>query len=547
MNDRKEKPVRSGRAFRAVLALPLLAALAASVAGCATTSKPATLPAAEADVPYRLSLQAFTVPGLPGLHSVVKAVYQGKLVIFAGRTNGMHDFPPQRDAGIVQSFPPEKANNRVYVVDLGRRTLLGSAAVDDLPAKIATQLKSTNAQSFTRDGKIYIVGGYGTTADGSSMQTLDQVLAIDLAGLIQTIQSGGRLDSQFAARYIHAGDHPALAITGGGIEPAGDQVLLAFGQLFNGLYTPDQSVAQQEYSQAVRGVQFALTDEVEDGVPGIAVTYLGKCPNPPMTEPQPTPDGPYHRRDYTLLKVLAPDGSPRIGAFGGVFKGGRMEGYVHPVYLTPTSTPSCGREGGQKLNLVLSEDTASSQWLSQYEGPIIPVYSGSRKAMYTTALGGISQFYWDPATRSLKHDEIDYSKNPPVDGLPFINSVSTLRVGGPGNGNFLHAGEQFPPVGREPQCDLAGRQIKAPYLGANSWFVMADNLPLSNGVLLLDRITAPTLVGYIFGGIASTLPYPGKATCASNVVYAVILDPRQATQTILLSPPAGAEEPVSSR
>jgi hypothetical protein len=153
-------------------------------AGCATTRRPTPVTTAAANVPYQLSLQAFEIPGLPGLHSVVKAIYQNKLVILTGRTNGMHEFPPQRDAGIVQSFPP----------------------------------------------------------------------------------------------------------------------------------------------------------------------------------------------NYTLAKVLAPDGSLRIGAFGGVFRGGRMEGYVHPVYITP-AVPSCGREGGQKLNFVLSEATDSSQWLSQYEGPIVGIYS----------------------------------------------------------------------------------------------------------------------------------------------------------------------------
>lgn len=518
---------------RVALALPLAAL---GFTGCTMRPDPhagtVATAVAPADVPYRLTLAPFEIAGLPGLHSVVTAVYQGKLVIAAGRINGMHDFLDQRQAGLIWSFPPEKANDRIYVVDLVNRQLLGSAAVNELPDRIARQLRSTNAQSFTRDGWFYVVGGYGTTADGKSMQTFDQVQAIDLAALIQTIQSGGTLDARFAAAHMHLGDHPALAITGGGIDVQGDQILLAFGQLFNGLYTTDGGVAQQEYSQAVRGVKIALSSEVEDGVPGIDVQYLGKCPDPPQDEPQPTPDGPYHRRDYTLLPVLAPDGSPRTGAFGGVFKGGRMEGYVHPVYITPTGP---GQGCGADLGFTLDEDTASSQLVSQYEGVILPVYSASQRAMYTTAFGGISQYYWDAATQSLKRDEIDFGKNPPVDGLPFIDSVSTLRVGGAGNGNFLHADERFPPPGGEPRC--AGGAV-APYLGTNSWFVWESNLPLKNGTLLLDEVKAPVVVGYIFGGIASTLPYPGKATCASNKVYRVILDPGSTTRTVELTAPA---------
>lgn len=518
-----------------VLPLALLLLALAALAGCSWPRHRTE----NADVPYRLTLKPFEIAGLPGLHSVAQAVYQGKLVIVTGRTNGMHDFPPQRKAGLIWSFPPEKANDRVYVVDLAHRKLLGSAPVNDLPPRIALQLRATSTQSFSKDGRLYIAGGYGTTPDGKSMRTLDQVLAIDLAALIETVQAGGRLDTQFARRHIHVGDHPALAVTGGGIEQLGSRTLLVFGHMFNGLYTTDGGVAQQEYSQSVRAFELLLSEELEDGLPTVKVKYLGKCPDPPLDSPQPLPDGPFHRRDYSLAKVLAPGGSPRTGAFGGVFKGGRMEGYLTPVYITPSSDTASCVPGGPSLGFTLAEDTGASQLLSQYESVLIPVYAAGRKAMYTTSFGGISQFYWDAPSRTLRQDAPDFSKNPPVDGLPFINSVSTLRTGGPGNGDFLHVDERFPPAGGEPRCPAV-----APYLGANSWFVMADGLPLDHGAILLDRLAAPTVIGYIFGGIASTLPYPGKATCASNRVYAVTLDPRRATGTIKLAAPRPIPPPT---
>src|SRR5260370_36429748 len=37
--------------------------------------------------------------------------------------------------------------------------------------------------------------------------------------------------------------------------------------------------------------------------------------------------------------------------------------------------------------------------------------------IYTTFFGGISQYYWDAATKSLKHDELNLSQG--IDGLPF--------------------------------------------------------------------------------------------------------------------------------
>jgi hypothetical protein len=540
MNSERKTWSRFAGSIGMALALSVLAVWIIAASPAKPQPKAAASTAA-ADVPYRLTLRPFQVAGLPGLHSVAHAVLGNKLVIVSGRTNGMHDFLPQRQAGLIWSFPPEKANDRVYVVDLTTRKLAGSASVDTLPAWIARQLRATNTQSFTKDGWFYIVGGYGVTADGKSMRTFDQVLAIDLEALIRTVGSGGKLDAQFAQQHMHAGDHPALQVSGGAIEQFGDQVLLVFGQLFNGLYTTDGSVAQQEYSQAVRVLTFSLSSKPgQDQVPGIDVVYVGKCPNPPATTPQPTPDGPYHRRDFSLTMVLDPNSEPvtsRIAAFGGVFKGGRMEGYLHPVYITGKSDFNCVT-GGSIPGFTLDEDTCSSQWLGQYEAPIIPIYDERQRAMYTTSFGGISQFYWDTKSRTLKHDTIDFTKNPPVDGLPFINSISTLRVGDPGNGDFFHIEEQFPPRGSEPSClDSSSRPVKAPYLGTDSWFVMANGLPVKDEVLLLARIKSPVVVGYIFGGIASTLPYPGKATCASDMVYAVTLDPTKPTTTVRLKPP----------
>ena len=485
---------------------------------------------AEADVPYTLTLEPFKIEGLIGVHSGAHAEYDNKLVLLAGRKNGMHAFPPQRGEGAeIWSFPPDQANDSIYVVDLAGRRLLGAAAVDSLPKAIANQLRSVGPQFFDEDGKLYVVGGYAPTDDGSSMQTLDQVVAIDLPALIEAVTSGTKLDAKFVKEHIAVGNHPALAVTGGAIGVLGEHLLLAFGHMYNGLYTTGGGGAQQEYSQSVRELDFAIN------AGKVVVTYIGKAPNPPSTSPQPLPDGPYHRRDYTLLPVLASDGSPRIGAFGGVFKGGRMEGYVNPVYIAAEAGAGEGASAG-KLSFKLSEEADSSQLLSQYETAVIPVYSTRRKAMYTTFFGGISQFHWDPTARKLVQDPPDFGKDPPQDGLPFINSISTLRVGGPGNGDFIHLNEQFPPLGGQPTCHGSVDAL-AEFGGTNAIFVMAAGLPVDNEVILLDKLAAPTVIGHVLGGIAATSPYPGKATCASDKLYAVTLTPNQSTTTAPLSAP----------
>jgi hypothetical protein len=573
------------------MAFPLLVAWMAGCASAPVTPSATAMAdaAADADVPFRMTLTPFEISGLPALHSVAHAVYREPnpadpasstswLVIVSGRKNGRHELVTQASANPNEwSFPPLRANNQVFLVDLNKRQLVassridcptGTTASDCLPSTISRQLMATNTQSFTRiqantgEEWFYIVGGYGVTADGNSMLTFDQAVAINLPGLIRLMRTAGNREGNFlgirfaqhcgrvtGAPCIRAGNDPALAVTGGGIEQLGDRQVLVFGQLFNGLYTNDVGAAQQEYSQAVRLVSILLGGKRIDGIDGLSVSYLGQCPDPAPIEPQPTPDGPYHRRDFTLARVLTPEGTPRIGVFGGVFKGGRSEGYLHPVYITqdgkcviPDRVDPKDLTKATTLPFALNEDTGSKQLLSQYESAIIPAYSAKRKAMYTTFFGGISQYYWDPQSRTLKRDEVDPTlKTAAEQGLPFTSSISTLRVGGTGgNGHFLHIDEKgdaltFPPGGGEPACG----GLRAPYLGANAWFVMADGVETKDGVILLDRIQTKTVIGYIFGGIAAMRAHPGKQTCASNKVYEVTLDPQPLTPSTvkLVEPP----------
>ncbi|MDC3379023.1 hypothetical protein OAX78_01915 [Planctomycetota bacterium] len=511
--------------------LPLLLALAV---GCTSsdptpdpegepTSAPTVgAPAPAADVPYTLRLEGFTVEGFPGLHSMIETEHAGKLVMLAGRRNGMHHFPVRTSSDLIQAFPPSEANDTVWVLDLNTRTLVGSAAVGGLPAAIARQLIATNAQAVVRDGWLYVIGGYAPTADGQSMETMGQAVAIDLDALVAAVAAGEPLDAQFAQDHMHVATHPALAITGAGAELLGDLVLLVFGQQYDGLYTTDGGLAQQIYSYSVRAFVFTLPSDA--GAP-LEVTYQGKQPNPPATEPQPTPDGPYHRRDLTVGRVLDPaTGDLRIAAFGGVFKGGRMEGYLTPIYATADASNSLGFR--------LDEDTDALQLLSQYECPMIPVYAEAAQVTYSTFYGGISQFHWDATTAKLVQDTQNFNASPPIDGLPFIHEISTLRVDTQGTQDYLHLEQSFPPAGDAPQ--QGGKT--ATELGSNGFFVPSADAPLREGVVLLDAIDTPQVIGHIVGSIATTGPYPAE-TWASATIYEVTLDPNAPTKTVALEQP----------
>jgi len=226
----------------------------------------------------------------------------------------------------------------------------------------------------------------------------------------------------------------------------------------------------------------------------------------------------YHRRDLTVLPLRAPDGSARIAALGGVFVPGQMAGFLHPVYVE-TSSAAPG--------FTLEVDEGTTQWLSQYEVAAVPIYSASEHAMYVTLFGGISQYYYKDG--KLQHDAPNFNISPAVDGLPFIDSVSTLKVTAADSAQFVHDADVFPPRGTPLTCGTGA--LPAPYLGAETVFVPRADAVGDLGVIELDQVTAPIIVGYLVGGIASTAPYPNGDTCASSTYFQVTLVPGQPTAT----------------
>jgi hypothetical protein len=502
---------------------------------------PAPAPApASADVPFSLALEAFAVEGYPGLHSFAHGGDPSALVLLAGRTNGLHGFQPSVEAAEFPSFPREFANDTAYVLDLAAGKLLGQAKVTGLPSPYAQQLVASNTQWLEDGGWLYVVGGYGPdTEPPHGLVTLPWLTVIDREALVRTVTSGAPLDEAFARAHMASVQHPALAITGGDLQLVGGKLLLAFGHQFDGEYTPGGGQAFQEYSNSVR-VFTAAASRGEGGAVEVDLQFLGTVPE----NTNRPPDNPYHRRDLTVKGALDPSGSPRVGVYGGVFKGGRQEGYVHPLYVTAGSGGGAGCVSGQ--GIAICEDTAATQLLSQYDCGAVQLYSASAGAMYSTFFGGISGYYWDPECSCLKEDQVDvFGKG--VDSLPFIDSVSTFRVTAAGSAQFLHQGLTFPPAGRAPSCpDGSGGTVAAAYLGAETKFVPAAGVPASGGVLLLDRISERTVIGYLVGGIAAACPgdppncYASTkgTTCASSLVYRVTLDPKTPSRTVRLEAPA---------
>ena len=453
--------------------------------------------------------------------------------MMGGRRNGLHGFPTTSRPAKARRFPRAQANDTIYVLDLTNRKLLGSAPVGSLPPKVLKQFMATNLQYELLNGWFYIIGGYASDPQTGSFATLDYVTVVNFDALADAVINKQPLDAAFASANIVQFDHPALAITGGALELLPDasgptDFVLAFGQQFDGEYTTSGGLVNQTYSDGVRVFQFNYPP---DSAKPSAVNFVTAVPNPPGT--QMDPENPYHRRDYTLLPSLDASGKRRLAAYGGVFKGGRIEGFLNPVFI-----------GSGSNTVTLTPNTKTTQLLSQYDTAAIQLFDNrdGSGTIYTTFFGGISQYYWDDATKSLKRDPLNLNKTAAKDGLPFINSISTLKMptSTDTGTQYLHTGQSFPPASAIPTCAGANGNTSAPYGGTESKFVIASGIPLATpGVLQLSAITSKSVVGYMVGGIASTAPYPNGATCASSMFYQVTLNPAQPTSTVQLQlPPA---------
>ena len=517
----------------------ILLALLVIATGCTTSPAPNTntntpgTPPAPGDtsaVPYSITLTGFTISGFPGVHSAVIAGSPEQLLVFGGRRNGLHGFPGGHDAQKGPAFPTTEANDTIYVLNLVNKQLLGSASVGTLPVAIANQLKATNLQYEMLNGWLYVMGGYGQDPQKGTLTTLGYMTAINFAALVDAVITKKPLDQNFANTNMVLFTHLALALTGGDLELLTDTTtntplfVLAFGQQYDGQYTPGGGLVNQNYADGVRLFTFNFG---AGGKPS-SINFVNSFPNPPGT--QMDPNNQFHRRDLTMKASVDASGNRRLVAYGGVFKGGQFEGFLNPVFINAGSN-----------TVTVTPKTATSQLISQYDTAAIQLYDTTGKIMYTTFLGGISQYYWDAATNSLKRDPVDISKG--IDGLPFINSISTLKMPSINDTGtqYLHNGQTMPPSSSVPTCTSGTSTAPAPLGGTESKFVIATGVQqVTPGVLTLNSLTSATVVGYLVGGIAATTPYSANGTtCASNMFYQVTINGSQPTTTTPLQQPPG--------
>lgn len=204
----------------------------------------------------------------------------------------------------------------------------------------------------------------------------------------------------------------------------------------------------------------------------------------------------FRRRDVNLVESIGKFGQPQLAFLGGVFTPGASgTGYQAPILIG-----TCGQT---------SVDAAYQQFFNQYTN--VPLYDPRSRSNYDILMGGISLY--------------DYENGQLTEntGLPWVADVTSL-VQKP-DGSFQEY--IMPPI---PAVTPEGTG----YYGANSGFFGNQALPVySNGVIRLDRLNGPTVLGYMFGGIYSTVSETSTntfaVTGASNQVFQITLTPTETT------------------
>ena len=461
----------------------MVVTLAFSGAVCAQDQTTTFSPVTNWAGSYGISLQTYDMGSadMPTLQSFASGQYNGQWVMLAGRTNGLHSFTQSGTA----NFPPAYQNTSVWVIDPVTKQTWTKSLSDvssGLSAAVINSLSATNTQSYQDGGTLFVSGGYVYDYNANNFTTYNALTAIDLGDVVSWVKG---TSSNLAANSVlqTSGSSGFFAVTGGEMIKTGGTTHLVFGQKFEGPYTPGSNGV---YTSQVR----SFTVDYDKNAGTLSYTQTSVSPDPG----DPTE---FRRRDLnvapSLMKdMLTGDAVEGITAYAGVFYNGSGVWTV-PVEIDADGTPTQADP---------SAPGTFKQAMNAYASAKLGLYSRTTGEFTEYFFGGITANTYDPETGQLAYD----------DEYPFTSQITAVTRGQLGNYNQFYIGE-YPTL-----TDGDGDTL---LFGAEAVFFAAEGLPtFANGVIDLDALTANTLLGYIFGGIAADAPNFGN-TAASNNVFAV--------------------------
>jgi len=434
-------------------------------------------------VPFGIQIQQATFQLPSGLQSFVVGTHRGKWLLLAGRINGLHGFGGSND------FPPNQQNTTVFVVDPDLQTVATRSLADAGSGLTQAQidlLSVTAAQSCQSGRTLFIAGGYGIDTASGVLNTKDALTAIDVPGLMHWVTRP--FDGETAAQHLRQTFSPFVQVTGGFMTAVTRRrMLLGFGQNFTG----GNVFSDGTYSEQIR--RFRV---VGSGKRRLAVV-------PETTVPE-VPDPSYRRRALNVVPIID-NGRKRFVAFSGVFTP------TNGIWTVPVEID---RHGVPTMADPAAPDTFK-QAMNNYLSATLGLYSRKVRASYTVLLGGISYGFFSSGVFQTDAQ------------LPFINQITAIKRDR--DGIF----SQYLLDAEYPEIVSTGSNPGNPLLfGTSATFIPVRRLPkYSNGVVRLDALRRKSrLVGYVVGGIQSTLPNTNTTsdTAASPYIFTVTLVPAPA-------------------
>jgi hypothetical protein len=411
---------------------------------------------------------------LPTLQSFAKAQINGEWLLVGGLTGGMHN--------LVTGFNPTYQNTSVFVVDPSTQQVWSRSLYDANSGLTQDQIDSLSSSNteFTQQGShLYIAGGYGQSTTTGQYQTYSNLTSIDISGLMNWVKGGAGT----AVGNIRQISDPMFQVTGGEMTTTSTgQTQLIFGQNYPASYDPRQTGT---YTEQVRS--FSIVDNVS------ALSVTNAVYGAPQDD--------FRRRDLNVVPMIQNVNGQlvqKVQALAGVFT---------PSFGAWTVPVTIDANGTATEPDPTAADTFK-QGMNSYRSANIELYSAKSNTMHTLLLGGISYEYYDPASHQILSDiQLPYTNDctdvvtdPTGKMTQYLLSTTFPNIAAPTNGNPL-------------------------LLGAETEFFLKDGIATySNGVIDLDAITGPTLIGYLFGGIAADAPDGGNTT-ASNEMFPVVITP----------------------
>ncbi len=442
----------------------------------------------ETSLPFRIVIRKMNFQLPVGIHSGVFGVYKGLWILIGGRINGLHGF------GLTNNFPPDQQNNKIFVINPTSGVSYSRQLNDPSSGLTQAQIDSltvTSAQMYQDGNTLYTTGGYGVDTMSGLFSTKPVLTAINLPGIVDWVMQPGNPNFSVIKNIRQIGN-PIFQIAGGEMFRLGNVTELVFGQNFIGQYTTNSNGI---YSDQVR--QFQIKN-VNGQMTAVILPSVPAIPNPS-----------FRRRDLNILPALLNVNNQlqnALIAYGGVFTVSAGVWTV-PVVINGKTDP-----------VMADPDAASTfkQAMNQYVAAAASLYSRRFASMYHIIFGGMSYGFFSGGTFQTDTE------------IPFINEVTTIKRDQNGNYTQYLMSGQYPVIistGSNP-----GNQL---LFGAGAYFIPAKIAQYPNGVINLDSLRQATVIGYIVGGIQSTVPNTSSNSdsAASPYVFAVTLVPTTSLST----------------